>query len=109
VVFVSFEHSPRLSTLRECPLFRGKVKHQEGCGANHTAKRLPVRLVYYEFFEHVADAFYREKQVQGWSRKKKEALMAGETNLLHGLAECQNETHYGFASGGFGSAQPPGD
>jgi putative endonuclease len=84
-------------------------QHQEGCGANHTAKRLPVRLVYYEFFEHVADAFYREKQVQGWSRKKKEALMAGETNLLHQLAECQNETHYGFASGGFDSAQPARD
>ncbi len=40
-------------------------QHQNGMGANHTAKRLPVKLVYAEEFEHVADAFYREKQVQG--------------------------------------------
>jgi putative endonuclease len=45
-------------------------QHQNGLGANHTAKRLPVKLVYCEFFDRVADAFDREKQVQGWSRKK---------------------------------------
>jgi putative endonuclease len=75
-------------------LRRRLKQHQEGCGAKHTAKRLPVKLVYYEFFERVEDAFYREKQVQGWSRKKKEALMASDTNLLHELAECQNDTHF---------------
>lgn len=69
-------------------------QHQQGLGANHTAKRLPVKLVYCEFFDRVSDAFYREKQIQGWSRKKKQALIAGATNLLHDLAECQNETHY---------------
>lgn len=69
-------------------------QHQQGLGANHTAKRLPVKLIYCEFFDRVSDAFYREKQVQGWSRKKKEALMRGDTNLLHQLAICQNETHY---------------
>jgi putative endonuclease len=70
------------------------AQHQSGCGANHTAKRLPVKLVYCEFFEHVANAFYREKQVQGWSRKKKQALILGDTNLLHKLAVCQNGSHY---------------
>lgn len=69
-------------------------EHQNGLGAKHTSKRLPVKLVYCEFYDRVSDAFYREKQVQGWSRKKKQALMAGDTNLLHQLAECQNETHY---------------
>ncbi len=63
-------------------------------GANHTAKRLPVKLVYAEEFERVADAFYREKQVQGWSRAKKMALMEGDWDRLHILAECQNATHY---------------
>jgi putative endonuclease len=72
-------------------------QHQRGCGAKHTAKRLPVKLIYCEFFEHVADAFYREKQVQGWSRKKKQALMASDTNLLHRLAVCQNDSHYVLA------------
>lgn len=69
-------------------------QHQTGVGANHTAKRLPVELVYCEFFEHVADAFRREKQVQGWTRQKKEALMAGDSNLLHQFAECQNDSHF---------------
>ncbi|MFN5334967.1 MAG: GIY-YIG nuclease family protein, partial [Bacteroidota bacterium] len=46
--------------------------HQTGNGANHTKKRLPVALVYYEKFKRVSDAFYREKQVQGWRREKKE-------------------------------------
>lgn len=69
-------------------------QHQNGLGANHTAKRLPVKLVYCEFFEHVADAFRREKQVQGWTRQKKEALMAGERNMLHQFAECQNDSHF---------------
>lgn len=69
-------------------------QHQQGEGANHTAKRLPVKLVYCEYFDRVTDAFYREKQVQGWSRKKKQALIVGDTNLLHMLAECQNATHW---------------
>ena len=69
-------------------------QHQNGLGANHTKKRLPVKLVYAEHYDHVADAFYREKQVQGWSRKKKIALMSSEWDELHILAECQNESHY---------------
>ena len=74
-------------------------QHQRGEGARHTKKRLPVKLVYCEFFDHVADAFAREKQVQGWTRKKKEALIGGDTNLLHEFAACQNRSHssnYGF-------------
>jgi len=55
-------------------------QHQSGEGANHTRKRLPVRLVYYEEFERIDEAFYREKQVQGWSRRKKEALMENRAN-----------------------------
>lgn len=77
-------------------------QHQNGLGANYTAKRLPVKLVYCEFFDslserlrqRVAEAFDREKQVQGWSRKKKQALMNSDFNGLHQLAECQNESHY---------------
>lgn len=69
-------------------------EHQNGLGANHTKKRLPVKLVYAEHYDHVADAFDREKQVQGWSRSKKIALMNSDWDRLHILAECQNDTHY---------------
>ena len=70
------------------------AEHDAGLGAYYTAKRLPVTLVYCELFERIDHAFKREKQVQGWSRKKKLALIAGNSNALHELAECQNETHW---------------
>lgn len=55
------------------------TQHQNGEGANHTKKRLPVKLVYFEEYQRIDEAFYREKQVQGWSRKKKEALINSQT------------------------------
>jgi putative endonuclease len=61
-------------------------QHQAGEGANHTAKRLPVKLVYYEEYHRIDYAFDREKQVQGWSRTKKEALILGNLENLPDLA-----------------------
>lgn len=68
-------------------------QHQDGEGANFTRKFLPVKLVYFEEFEPIEHAFFREKQVQGWSRKKKEALIYGKEIDLHDLSVCKNETH----------------
>ena len=68
------------------------AEHNMGEGANFTKKHLPVELVYFEEFERIDEAFYREKQIQGWTRKKKEALINGEFNKLHELAKCHNET-----------------
>ena len=62
------------------------LQHQRGEGANHTKKRLPIKLIYCEAYDRVDDAFYREKQVQGWGRKKKEALIKGNPELLPELA-----------------------
>ncbi|HQN98072.1 MAG TPA: GIY-YIG nuclease family protein [Bacteroidales bacterium] len=80
-------------------LERRLKQHQNGEGANHTKKHLPVKLVYFEEFQSIAEAFYREKQIQGWSRKKKEALinswgLADPGGELHRLSECTNESHY---------------
>jgi putative endonuclease len=70
-------------------------QHQNGEGANHTKKHLPVRLVYFEEYPRIDEAFYREKQVQGWSRKKKEALIKGmPEEELKRLAQCANNSHY---------------
>ncbi|WP_298514129.1 GIY-YIG nuclease family protein [uncultured Kordia sp.] len=63
-------------------LARRFMQHATGNGANHTKKRLPVKLVYVETYTRIDTAFYREKQVQGWSRKKKEALIAGKYEKL---------------------------
>jgi putative endonuclease len=54
---------------------------------------LPVKLVFSQEYERIDDAFYIEKQVQGWSRKKKEALIEGSYELLPDLSWCQNESH----------------
>lgn len=59
-------------------LERRMFEHQTGKGANYTKEHSPVELVYYEKFRRIDKAFYREKQVQGWSHKKKEALMNSE-------------------------------
>jgi len=67
-------------------LHRRIMQHQTGQGANHTKKRLPVELVYYEEYDRIDLAFYREKQIQGWNRKKKEALINGTPELLPPLA-----------------------
>lgn len=66
----------------------GRIKkHQAGQGANHTATRLPVELVYYEKHSRIDKAFEREKQVQGWRREKKEALVNGEWERLPELSK----------------------
>lgn len=62
------------------------TQHVAGEGANYTKKRLPVILIYYEEYNRIDEAFYREKQVQGWSRRKKEALINGHSKLLPTLA-----------------------
>ncbi|HNY31331.1 MAG TPA: GIY-YIG nuclease family protein [Fibrobacteria bacterium] len=67
-------------------------EHQNGMGANHTAKRLPVQLVHCEEYDRVDDAFRREKQVQGWTHAKKKALIEQNEGKLHELARCANET-----------------
>ena len=88
-------------------------QHLNGEGAVYTRTRLPVKLLYFEQFSRIDDAFFREKQVQGLSRKKKEALINDMLDNSHDLAKCMNDTsHVGYAkldvdSGGFGSAQPP--
>ena len=68
-------------------LTRRLEQHQAGEGAKHTQKRLPVKLVYCEFYDRVDKAYYRERQVHGWSRKKKEALIKGEHHLLPELSK----------------------
>lgn len=68
-------------------LERRLVEHQDGTGSNYTARRLPVKRIYLEEYERVDEAFYREKQVQGWRRAKREALINGEPGLLPALAK----------------------
>lgn len=50
-------------------------QHQEGGNPGFTRRYHLKRLVYFESYDRIADAIAREKQLKGWSRKKKIALI----------------------------------
>jgi putative endonuclease len=54
----------------------GRVaQHKDGKGSKFTSKYKITRLVYYEEFSDINEAIMREKQIKGWLRKKKIALI----------------------------------
>ena len=56
-------------------------------GAAYTRRRRPVRLVYFEESDRIDDAYAREKQIQGWGRAKRIALIEGRHDDLPGLSQ----------------------
>ena len=68
-------------------LERRLEQHQVGEGAKYNRSRRPIKLIYSEEYDRIDVAFYREKQIQGWSRKKKLALIEGRLNDLPLLAK----------------------
>ena len=67
-------------------LARRFYQHQVGEGANYTRKHRPVVLVYQQEFPTIGEAFRREKQIQGWSHAKKQALIDGDFDILRSLS-----------------------
>ena len=61
-------------------------QHVAGLGGSYTRKRQPVRLAYAEEFTRIDEAWQREKQVQGWSRAKRKALIEGRLGDLPALS-----------------------
>jgi putative endonuclease len=64
-------------------------QHNDGTGARYTARRRPVELLWAAEFARVTDAFALEKQVQGWSRAKRLALVEGRLGDLPGLSRSK--------------------
>ena len=64
-------------------------QHKEGLYDGYTSKRLPVDLIWKTEFKSISNAIDAERQIKGWSRKKKEALMNGDFDLLHELAQSK--------------------
>ena len=64
------------------------LQHESGTGAAYTRRpgRRPVRLVYAEQHSDIGLAFAREKQIQGWSRAKRRALIDSSTDELPRLS-----------------------
>jgi putative endonuclease len=62
------------------------TEHQAGAFDGYTARRRPVTLVFQQHFESIEDAVAAERQVKGWRREKKEALIRGDFAVLPSLA-----------------------
>ncbi len=80
-------------------------EHQDGNDpACYTYKRRPLELVFVQEFMNVNEAIAFEKQIKGWNRKKKEAIIKDNWNLLKSLSECRNQTsHKNFSTNGISS------
>jgi putative endonuclease len=61
-------------------------QHNAGSFGGYTATRRPVTLVYAEYFDRIVDAVSAERQIKGWGRRKKEALIQHDYDALKGLA-----------------------
>jgi len=62
------------------------AQHQSGTLGGYTAKRLPVALLWSQEFSTRDEAFAAERQIKGWSRAKKEALIGGDWDRVSELA-----------------------
>jgi tRNA/rRNA methyltransferase len=63
------------------------VQHQAGEGSAWTRSRGPVELVFSQAVPDESQALIVEQQIKGWSRAKKEALIAGQWDLLRFLSK----------------------
>ena len=56
----------------------------------HTKRYKTVKLVCTEEFYIRSDAEKRERQLKGWSKAKKKALIQGDTKLLENLSQSKS-------------------
>jgi putative endonuclease len=65
---------------------RRVAEYQAGTYGGYTSPRRPVALVFHPVLERLSDAAIAERQVKGWRREKKEALIRGDFAALPLLA-----------------------
>ena len=65
--------------------------HQSGLIRGYTCTRLPVKLVWADEFPSRYEALQAERQIKGWSRAKKLALIRGDWSLISALARNSEE------------------
>ena len=68
-------------------LDRRIAEHQTGAFGGYTSTRRPVSLAFQQHFVRLEDAAAAERQVKGWRRDKKEALIRGDFALLPTLSK----------------------
>lgn len=71
------------------------AEHQEGQDTTAwTYCRRPLKLAFVQEFQWIQDAIAFEKQLKGWSAKKKKALCEENFEALSRFAQCRNATRY---------------
>lgn len=78
-------------------LERRIAEHQSGALGGYTARRLPVAFLWANSFQTRDEAFAAERKLKGWSRAKKEAMMAGDWALVSALARRHSGDRAGTA------------
>jgi putative endonuclease len=75
----------------------GRIQqHDDGINKGYfTYARRPVVLKYAEHFQNIKAAIAYEKQLKGWSRKKKEALFDDDINKLKSLSQSYSNPSAG--------------
>ncbi len=68
------------------------AEHNDGRFQGYTSIRRPVELVFSQHFSQITDAIAAERQVKGWRRDKKEALIAGKLDHLPSLARTARQS-----------------
>jgi putative endonuclease len=62
------------------------IEHNDARYAGYTSARRPVTLAWSKWFDNLADAHVLERQLKGWGRAKKAALIVGDLNSVSALA-----------------------
>ncbi len=68
-------------------LQRRVYEHKQKLIKGFTSKYNITKLVYYEEYNDIKDAIRREKQIKGWSRKKKIELIESVNPEWNNLSE----------------------
>jgi putative endonuclease len=61
-------------------------QHNAGAFKGYTYTRRPVVLVWSEYFDRITDGIAAERQLKGWSRAKKQALLESDWAKVSELA-----------------------
>ena len=69
------------------------AQNQAGTFEGYTSLRRPVELVWSEYFDRITDAIAVERQIKGWSRAKKQALIAGDWASVQKLSKRRGGRH----------------
>lgn len=65
--------------------------HMQGESSEYTASRRPVILVFVQQFETRDEAFWFERRLKGWARRKKESLIQNNIDQLKQFA-CRSKS-----------------